>query len=62
MLPQEPPEVPKNFRLVKVTSRSANFSWTPPYDGQSAITAFKIQYKQESRETQKGLARNSQCI
>ena len=32
--------------VLDYSSRAANLSWTPPYDGQSPITAYTILYKQ----------------
>ena len=32
--------------VLDYSSRAANLSWTPPYDGQSPITSYTILYKQ----------------
>ena len=41
-------DVPSRVPLMEVedySSRAANLSWTPPYDGNSPITAYNIIYK-----------------
>ena len=40
-----PKKVP-HLSVLDYSSRAANLSWTPPYDGQSPITAYTILYKQ----------------
>ena len=40
-----PKKVP-HLSVLDYSSRAANLSWTPPYDGQSTITAYTILYKQ----------------
>ena len=43
-----PQDVPSRVPLMEVedySSRAANLSWTPPYDGNSPITTYNIIYK-----------------
>ncbi|KAL1110142.1 hypothetical protein AAG570_008219 [Ranatra chinensis] len=42
---QETPELPKNIRVNDQQSRSLQLSWTQPFNGNSPITNFIIQYK-----------------
>ncbi|XP_014256768.1 Down syndrome cell adhesion molecule-like protein Dscam2 [Cimex lectularius] len=42
---QEPPELPKNIRVVDQQSRTLQLSWTQPYAGNSPVTSYIIQYK-----------------
>ncbi|XP_049806704.1 Down syndrome cell adhesion molecule homolog [Schistocerca nitens] len=45
---QEPPEPPINVHVNNFTSRSVKLSWEEPYNGNSAITSYIIQYKNVS--------------
>ena len=42
---QEVPETPKNFVMVSHSSRQANLSWGLPYDGQSPLLAFHLEFQ-----------------
>ncbi|XP_069971593.1 cell adhesion molecule Dscam1 [Penaeus vannamei] len=42
---QEEPEQPKNLRVVETHSRRVKLSWTAPYNGNSPIQNYLIQYK-----------------
>ena len=44
-LSQEVPETPKNFVMVSHSSRQANLSWGLPYDGQSPLLAFHLEFQ-----------------
>lgn len=48
LIVQEAPEAPLNVHVNNYSSRSVNLSWEQPYDGNSVITAFVIQYKNSS--------------
>ncbi|XP_062570430.1 cell adhesion molecule DSCAM-like isoform X2 [Saccostrea cucullata] len=41
----EPPEPPKNLTLINKTSRSIKVKWQAPYDGNSPILYYAVQYK-----------------
>ena len=45
LLLQEVPEIPGNFDLVGHSSRQANLSWSLPYDGQSPLLAFHLEFQ-----------------
>lgn len=42
---QEIPESPKNVRVTEQLSRSIGLSWSQPYNGNSPISNYIIQYK-----------------
>ncbi|KAJ0173638.1 hypothetical protein K1T71_010787 [Dendrolimus kikuchii] len=42
---QEPPEPPANFRVVETTSRSVRLQWRRPYDGNSPVLGYVVQYR-----------------
>ncbi|CAF4911786.1 unnamed protein product [Pieris macdunnoughi] len=42
---QEPPEPPSDFRVVETTSRSVRVSWRRPYDGNSPVVSYELQYR-----------------
>ncbi|XP_072929902.1 cell adhesion molecule Dscam2-like [Epargyreus clarus] len=42
---QEPPEPPANFRVLDTTSRSVRLQWQRPYDGNSPVMAYVVQYR-----------------
>jgi hypothetical protein len=42
---QDVPSKITHMEVLDYTSRAANLSWTPPYDGQSPITSYNIRYK-----------------
>ncbi|CAL4149051.1 unnamed protein product, partial [Meganyctiphanes norvegica] len=41
----EHPEPPTRLKILDKSSRSVDLSWTPPYDGNSPITRYIIEYK-----------------
>ena len=41
----EAPEPPENLTLVKKTSRTIKVKWSSPYDGNSPILFYSVQYK-----------------
>lgn len=43
----EQPESPQNLTLVKKTSRTIKVKWQPPYDGNSPILFYSVQYKEQ---------------
>lgn len=45
LIVQEPPEIPKQFKTVTVSSRTVNVSWVPSYDGKSPITKYIVEFK-----------------
>ncbi|XP_049947509.1 Down syndrome cell adhesion molecule-like protein 1 homolog [Schistocerca serialis cubense] len=45
---QEPPDTPLNFHVSNYSSRSVSLSWEQPYDGNSRITHYVVQYKNAS--------------
>ncbi|XP_063627962.1 cell adhesion molecule Dscam2-like [Cydia splendana] len=42
---QEPPEPPSNFRVLETTSRSVRLQWRRPYDGNSPVLGYVVQYR-----------------
>ncbi|XP_045537855.1 Down syndrome cell adhesion molecule-like protein Dscam2 [Papilio machaon] len=42
---QEPPEPPANFRVLETTSRSVRLQWRRPYDGNSPVLGYVVQYR-----------------
>ncbi len=47
---QEVPESPLRLTVASYSSRTANLTWGHPFDGQSEITAFHVEYKKSYRE------------
>nr|XP_037279893.1 LOW QUALITY PROTEIN: Down syndrome cell adhesion molecule-like protein Dscam2 [Rhipicephalus microplus] len=45
LIVQEPPEAPVGFNVTSVNSRSASLAWREPYNGNSPILSYLIQYK-----------------
>ena len=43
----EPPDAPQDVKITEEDKRSARITWSVPYSGNSAITSYIIQYKQE---------------
>lgn len=41
----EPPEPPANFRVLETTSRSVRLQWRRPYDGNSPVLGYVVQYR-----------------
>ncbi|KAL1487360.1 hypothetical protein MTO96_030974 [Rhipicephalus appendiculatus] len=48
LIVQEPPEAPLEFNVTSVNSRSASLTWREPYNGNSPILSYLIQYKNNS--------------
>ncbi|KAL1471732.1 hypothetical protein MTO96_039775, partial [Rhipicephalus appendiculatus] len=48
LIVQEPPEAPLEFNVTSVNSRSASLTWREPYNGNSPIQSYLIQYKNNS--------------
>ncbi|XP_077518316.1 cell adhesion molecule Dscam1-like isoform X2 [Amblyomma americanum] len=44
---QEPPDAPQDLKVVETSSRSVKLEWTAPYSGNSAITHYTVQYKDD---------------
>ncbi|KAL3212373.1 hypothetical protein MRX96_035975 [Rhipicephalus microplus] len=44
---QEPPDAPQDLKVVEAGSRSVKLEWTAPYSGNSAITHYTVQYKDD---------------
>ncbi|CAB3249112.1 unnamed protein product [Arctia plantaginis] len=42
---QEPPEPPANFRVLDTSSRSVRLQWRRPYDGNSPVLGYVVQYR-----------------
>ncbi|XP_064480697.1 cell adhesion molecule Dscam1-like isoform X2 [Ornithodoros turicata] len=47
LIVQEPPDAPQDLKVLEVTSRSVRLEWTAPYSGNSPITHYTVQYKDE---------------
>ncbi|UYV61599.1 Dscam [Cordylochernes scorpioides] len=45
---QEPPDSPADLKVTEVTSRQVKLIWTAPFTGNSPITSYVIQYKEET--------------
>ncbi|KAL3253629.1 hypothetical protein MRX96_054422 [Rhipicephalus microplus] len=45
LIVQEPPEAPVEFNVTSVNSRSVSLAWREPYNGNSPILSYLIQYK-----------------
>lgn len=41
----EPPEIPSNLEVVEVSSRSVKLSWRRPFDGNSPVLSYVVQYQ-----------------
>ncbi len=41
----EPPEVPFGVKVLDKSGRSVQLSWSAPYDGNSPLTRYLIEYK-----------------
>lgn len=55
----EQPESPQNLTLVKKTSRTIKVKWQPPYDGNSPIQFYSVQYKEQKGQ---GYSNNADII
>lgn len=42
---EEPPEPPANFLVTEATSRSVRLQWRRPYDGNSPVLGYVVQYR-----------------
>ncbi|XP_047735804.1 Down syndrome cell adhesion molecule-like [Hyalella azteca] len=49
LIVQEIPEQPSGLKVLDKTGRSVELSWTPPYDGNSPITRYIVEYKQSKQ-------------
>ncbi|KAK4008603.1 hypothetical protein OUZ56_013738 [Daphnia magna] len=45
LIVQEPPEVPFGVKVLDKSGRSVQLSWSAPYDGNSPLTRYLIEYK-----------------
>ncbi|XP_070391428.1 cell adhesion molecule Dscam1-like isoform X4 [Dermacentor albipictus] len=45
---QEPPDSPQEVKLLEYGSRHAKLSWITPYSGNSAVTKYIIQYREDT--------------
>ncbi|XP_006825869.1 cell adhesion molecule DSCAM-like [Saccoglossus kowalevskii] len=52
---QESPETPSNLTIISRSSRSVIVSWKPEFDGNSPLTGFTLEYKNDSDAWQGGL-------
>lgn len=41
----EPPEVPSHLEVIEVSSRSVKLSWRRPFDGNSPVLSYVVQYQ-----------------
>ncbi|XP_046582612.1 Down syndrome cell adhesion molecule homolog [Haliotis rubra] len=48
LIVNEPPEPPLNPDVLNVTSRTITLTWVKPFDGNSPLTAYIIQFKNQS--------------
>ncbi|KAF2359815.1 Fibronectin type III [Trinorchestia longiramus] len=46
LIVQEIPEQPSGLKVLDKTGRSVELTWIPPYDGNSPITRYIVEYKQ----------------
>lgn len=47
--PTERPELPNSLKVLDKSGRSVELAWTSPYDGNSPITRYIVEYKQSKR-------------
>ncbi|KAM7292980.1 Down syndrome cell adhesion molecule homolog, partial [Ixodes scapularis] len=47
LIVQEPPDAPQDLKAMETTSRSVKLVWTAPYSGNSPITHYTVQYKDD---------------
>ncbi|XP_072165764.1 cell adhesion molecule DSCAM-like [Diadema setosum] len=52
---QEKPEHPTDLHVMNKTSRSVLLAWQPAFDGNSPVTGFTLEYKNDSDAWQEGL-------
>lgn len=43
--PTESPDAPSNLEVLEVKSRTVKLSWKRPYDGNSPVLSYLVQYK-----------------
>ncbi|CAG9789295.1 unnamed protein product [Diatraea saccharalis] len=48
---QEPPEPPSGFRVKETSSRSVVLQWRRPYDGNSPVLGYVVQYRKHDSNT-----------
>lgn len=41
----EPPDIPSNLEVIEVSSRSVKLSWRRPFDGNSPVLSYVVQYQ-----------------
>ena len=46
----EPPEAATGLVVINVTSRTVTLRWIKPFDGNSALLTYTVQYKNETGE------------
>jgi hypothetical protein len=44
----EPPGAPSKLEVVNVTSRSVSLKWVKPFDGNSELLTYILQYKDDT--------------
>ncbi|PVD26143.1 hypothetical protein C0Q70_13812 [Pomacea canaliculata] len=44
----EPPEAPSGLQVINVTSRTVTLKWEKPFDGNSPLLTYTVQYKNKS--------------
>ncbi|XP_022258531.1 Down syndrome cell adhesion molecule-like protein Dscam2, partial [Limulus polyphemus] len=54
LIVQEPPDTPQNVHIIEQSSRTVTLRWSAPYSGNSVITKYLVQFKQQSAKWQKG--------
>ncbi|CAN7998424.1 unnamed protein product [Ixodes hexagonus] len=47
LIVQEPPDAPQDLQAIETGSRSVKLGWTAPYSGNSPITHYTVQYKDD---------------
>ncbi|KAG8182320.1 hypothetical protein JTE90_004089 [Oedothorax gibbosus] len=55
LIVQEPPEPPRDVRVLEHKSRTAKISWSSPFNGNSAIIRYLVQCKSESGDWDSGI-------
>ncbi|XP_025834462.1 Down syndrome cell adhesion molecule-like protein Dscam2 isoform X25 [Agrilus planipennis] len=57
MIVQEPPETPYGLKVLDKSGRSVELSWVAPYDGNSPVKKYTIEYKQSKSSWEAGTER-----